>query len=641
MSLLAPWALGLAALAALPVVLHLFHRDTRRRLAFPAIRYLHRARDRSARALKLRDRLLLAVRVALVAVLAVAAAGPLLGSGDVSNHEATDVVLVIDNSGSMNRVADGTTLLDQQRGRAMDLIRAARSGDRFWVVPAAGPTLASGVSAAAASQAIAAVQATDAAANLGPAVREALRLLPPGTARPREIAVMTDLQASSLPLDPLALPADVRLVASVTEGEPANGVVASVQTDPPGAGRDGAAYVNLLAGGSATDTVEVRLSIRGQTVSIARAESGGSAILRLPDPGPGEHAISVEIPPSGLRADDRRPFVLRTFAPPVVRHVGPSDSYVARALETLDRAGWLRLGAEPGGADAWFVEGVPSSRLPVEAASTWILTPPEDEGLLARFNATLERLAVPWRIDIEDTPGSTSLGPSPDVPGLESIRVQGRSRLRGVGAGSDTVLVRTADDSPWMVAGRVSGRRYVLMASPLVPGHTELPVTAAMLPLTEVVLFRWAGLGGSLPPPVPAGVAATLPLGADSVSDPAGGRIRVDGGSPYVPQRAGIHTIYQENDVTSLLAAVVPASESDLAAAPAARLTGALGAPEARVARTESEWRAGMYGSRRGTPISPYLAGLALALVLAEAALATAGKRSPSYHGSPRTEPPS
>ena len=52
MSFLAPWALGLAALAALPLVLHLFQRDTRRRLAFPAIRYLRRARDRSARAVK-------------------------------------------------------------------------------------------------------------------------------------------------------------------------------------------------------------------------------------------------------------------------------------------------------------------------------------------------------------------------------------------------------------------------------------------------------------------------------------------------------------------------------------------------------------------------------------------------------------
>ncbi|MCK5448941.1 MAG: BatA domain-containing protein, partial [Gemmatimonadetes bacterium] len=162
MSFLAPLALGLAALAALPVVLHLFHRDTRRRLAFPAIRYLRRARDRSARALKLRDRLLLATRVALVLILAAAAAAPLAGRGDVSDHVPTDVLLLIDNTGSMNRLSGETTLLDRQRSRALALLQAARSGDRFWVLPAVGPVLASGVPAGVATEAVADVEATDA-----------------------------------------------------------------------------------------------------------------------------------------------------------------------------------------------------------------------------------------------------------------------------------------------------------------------------------------------------------------------------------------------------------------------------------------------------------------------------------------------
>ena len=131
MSFLAPWALGLTALAALPVMLHLFRRETRRRLAFPAIRYLRRARDRSARALKLRDRFLLITRVALVVILAAAAAAPLVGRGDVADHIPTDVLLLIDNTGSMNRVSGEATLLDRQRSRASELLRAARSGDRF------------------------------------------------------------------------------------------------------------------------------------------------------------------------------------------------------------------------------------------------------------------------------------------------------------------------------------------------------------------------------------------------------------------------------------------------------------------------------------------------------------------------------
>ena len=628
MSFLAPWALGLAALAALPVMLHLFRRETRRRLAFPAIRYLRRARDRSARALKLRDRLLLFTRVALVVILAAAAAAPLVGRGDVADHIPTDVLLLIDNTGSMNRVSGEATLLDRQRSRASELLRAARSGDRFWVLPAVGPLLAGGVPAGAASEAVARVEPTDATVDLGEVVHEALRVLPPGSDRPREVVLMSDLQASSIPGPPFDLPGDIRLVASLIEASSANAAVVDVRPDPPGPGSDGAVFVVLASSDPAADTLEVRLSVRGQTVSIVRAESGGEAVLRLPDPGAGEHAISVEIPASGLRSDDRRHFVLRTFEPPVIAHIGPADSYVARALETLDRAGRLSLEQNTGAAAAWFVEGVSPAGLPVTPGAAWILTPPEDDELLARFNAELVRRGVPWKVDVVDVPGSTTLAPSHDLPGIESIRVRGRHRLRSTGVEADTVLLKMVDESPWLVAGHVSDQRYVLIGAPLVPESTELPVTAAMLPLLEAVLFRWAGLGGSLPAPVSAGQPWTLPAGADSVAGPDGSRVRVDGGSPYVPLRAGIHTVHLADGGTSLLAATVPVAESDLRPASPADLSRALGSADVVEAHTEAEWHAAMYGSRRGWLASPYLLALALALVLLEATLATPGERT-------------
>lgn len=623
MSFLAPWALGLAAVAALPAILHLFRRDTRRRLSFPAIRYVRRARDRSARALKLRDRLLLATRLALVTSLALAAAGPLIGSGDVSDHLPTDVILLIDNTGSMNRVAEDTTLLERQRSRGLDLLRAARAGDRFWVLPAVGPPLAVGAPASAASQAVERVEPTDAAGDLVARVREGLRLLSPGRERPLEIVVLSDLQSSSVGPQRFTLPADTRLVVSAIGASTLNGWIADVQAAPPGPGSDGTVYARLESGGSPADTIDVRLSLGGQIVSIGRAAPGGSAILSLPDPGVGEHVLSVEIPPSGLRSDDRRSVILRTLPPPIVRHLGPSDSYVGRALLTLQRAGRLRLVRDRETPAVRFVEGVPSGPLPDATTGYWILAPPEDEGVLARFNAGLERLGVPWTLDVVDAPGMISLAPSPEVPGLESIRVRGRYRLRFVGAGTDTVLIRTSAESPWLVAGHLAGGRYVLMGSPLVPERAELPVSAAMLPFMEAALFQWTGLGGSLPSPVPAGVATTLPAGADSVSAPDGSRMRVDGGSPYVPLRAGVHRVFLSNGEASSIAAVVPSRESDLRTATVTGFARALGSSEAVVARTDAEWRAAMYGSRRGAAVSPYLLALALSLVLLEAALAT------------------
>lgn len=638
MSFLAPWALGLAVLAALPVLLHLFRRDTRRRLAFPAIRYLRRARDRSARALKLRDRLLLITRVALVMMLAVAAAAPLVGRGDVADHIPTDVVLLVDNTGSMNRISGEATLLDRQRSRALELLRAARSGDRFWVLPAVGPVLASGVPATDATEAFAGVEATDATVDLGAVLREALRILPPASGRPREVVLLSDLQASSLTGPPFDLPDDIRLVASLIDASSANVAVVEVRPVPPGPGGEGAVFVVLASSDPAADTLEVRLSVSGQTASIVRAESGGAAVFRLSDPGAGEHAISVEIAASGLRSDDRRHFILRTRDPPVIEHVGPTDSYVARALETLDRAGRMSLvnpGHDTGATSARVVEGVSPAGLPVTPGAALILTPPEDDELLARFNAELSRRGVPWKVDVVDIPGSTLLAPSDDLPGIESIRVRGRHRLRSTGVETDTVLLKADDESPWVVAGHVSDQRYVLIGSPLIPEATELPVTAVMLPLMEAVLFRWAGLGGSLPAPISAGHPWTVPAGADSVAAPDGSRVRVDGGSPYVPLRAGIHTVYMAGGGTSLLAATVPAAESDLRPATAADLGRALGSTDVVEARSEAQWNASMYGSRRGRLVSPYLVAFALGLVLLEAALATHGKRATRSHRTP------
>jgi len=639
MSFLAPWALGLALLATLPVVLHLFRRDTRKRLAFPAIRYLRRARDRSARALKLRDRLLLFTRMGLIVAIAVAAAAPLLGRGEAADHAPTDLVLLLDNTGSMNRIVGDTSLLDRQRSRALELLDAARSGDRFWVLPAVGPLLASGVGAAPAARAIGRVEKTDAASDLGAAVREAVRLLPPGSTRQSEIVVLSDLQSSAIAGAPIALPSELRLVVSLIGASPTNGAVVDLQAQAPGPGSDGAVAVRLASpGGGDRDTIDVRLAIGGETVSIARAAVGGSAVLRLPNPGVGEHAVSVEIPPSGLRSDDRRHFILRTFESPAIRHAGRPGSYVAQALATLDRAGRLRVAGATDAAAAWFVEGVPPTGIFESTGPGWIFTPPADDDLLARFNVGIARLGLPWRVDAVVARGGSVLAASLDVPGLESIRTRGRRQLRKIGAGPDTVLLRTAEGSPWLVAGRTSEVGYLLISTPLVPEHTELPVDAAMLPFMEAVLFGWLGLGAKLPAPVPAGVPRRLAADADSVALPDGRTVRVDGGSPYVPLRAGVHTVFLANGGKSLLAATVPASESDLTEAAAGGFVEALGSPEALVATSDEEWRAAMYGNRRGKRVTPFLVVLALVLVLVEAALATPREPSPSRRPTPAGE---
>ena len=66
------------ALVALPIVLHLIMRRKPRMLEFPALRFVQQRHDTNRRQLRLRHLLLLALRVAVIALLAMALARPSL-----------------------------------------------------------------------------------------------------------------------------------------------------------------------------------------------------------------------------------------------------------------------------------------------------------------------------------------------------------------------------------------------------------------------------------------------------------------------------------------------------------------------------------------------------------------------------------
>ena len=75
-SFLYPLFLVGAAAVAIPIVLHLFRRRTEMVVDFPAVRLLHKAPVEQQRRRKLRELILLALRVAALALLALAFARP-------------------------------------------------------------------------------------------------------------------------------------------------------------------------------------------------------------------------------------------------------------------------------------------------------------------------------------------------------------------------------------------------------------------------------------------------------------------------------------------------------------------------------------------------------------------------------------
>src|SRR5690242_7749808 len=123
LSFLAPAFLAAAAAAALPIVLHLLRRHPERRVPFAPVHLLKTAPIEQSQRRRLRDLLLLALRVAALVLMALAFARPFLPR--VSAGEAARVTVVaVDTSFSLS--APGA--FDRARALARDAVGKAPSG---------------------------------------------------------------------------------------------------------------------------------------------------------------------------------------------------------------------------------------------------------------------------------------------------------------------------------------------------------------------------------------------------------------------------------------------------------------------------------------------------------------------------------
>jgi hypothetical protein len=117
------------ALIAVPIIVHLVLRQQPKQLVFPALRFLQERRESNRRSLQLRHWLLLALRCAAIAILALALARPSVDSAAVGNWlllaALAALVLVV---GAVLTVA-----ILRQRGRALVVSLAAL--ECFLVVP--------------------------------------------------------------------------------------------------------------------------------------------------------------------------------------------------------------------------------------------------------------------------------------------------------------------------------------------------------------------------------------------------------------------------------------------------------------------------------------------------------------------------
>ncbi|MBL0890499.1 MAG: BatA domain-containing protein [Gemmatimonadaceae bacterium] len=602
---------GLVALAV-PLLLHLRNKDRDRPLRFPSLMFLQKLPIRTEQRQRITDWPLLLLRAALLALLVLAFARPVLTSGstDSGDAQAGATVILLDRSQSMGYEGVWARAVDSARA----IVNRQGAGDRVALVAyddAAEVVQRLTTDKAAVLGALQALKPLPRGTKLAPALRTGRQVLLDAPFADAELVVVSDLQrASASGIAGVELPTGVR-VRGVAVGPERwrNTVLRTLDARRVVSGERTQLAVKARAftrGDSAARTVTASLSVNGREAnskSIALATDGETVITFDPVPAPdGPVTLRVALSPDLLAADDTLVAVVPRDDALRVALVAGGD---VRASETLfferalgigqapavrvDRLPALPAGdaltrtavlvfwdALPAANDAlmqWVEQGgglvvvagrrVASARSGVARPGAATLLPAEADGSADRLSdrgGNLRELRMEHPL----------LTPFRDVPeALRVVRALRYPRLTPA-AGSD-VIARFDDGLPAVVEQRVGAGRVVMLALPLDNLLGDFPVQPAYLPFVRQLMLhtsgrdavplwrsvgeRWALATGMTDPVVTAPDASLLRPVADSM------------GAAVPLHDAGVYAAYNRQASGTPVAVVavnVPPSEAEL-----------------------------------------------------------------------------
>ncbi|MCH8841279.1 MAG: VWA domain-containing protein, partial [Planctomycetes bacterium] len=328
------------AAAAVPWLVHRWFRRPQRIMPWAAVELLLTAvRQRSTR-IHLQQWLLLAVRTAILVLVALAAAGPLwrqwaLGAG---GNARTHRIVVVDQSYSMSCEADNTRRLDRAKQRAREIIEAADRGDAYSVIGwsqtadnvLGRPTFEASLALAA----LEGLQPAQTSADLSAALRTAVAAIDRAADQMPQLAAsdvvfLTDLGRTTWAVDPKvqALFETLAKRASLTVldvGDPQRDNLAIVQLAVEPALLLRQRHVELVAsvrgfGSREWSAVSVEMSVDGQRIESRPLDvtTGGETEVRFSHAFVDEGAHTVEVSLAGtadcLPLDDRRWLVVNVL----------------------------------------------------------------------------------------------------------------------------------------------------------------------------------------------------------------------------------------------------------------------------------------------------------------------------------------
>ena len=138
MQFLSPALLWALAALAVPILLHLFYFRRFRRVEFSNVRFLREVKEETQSRSRLRNLVVLALRLLAFAAVVLAFAQPLLSGGDDGEGARAPrpqrVGIFVDDSYSMSAQASDVPLLEKARQRAREIVRAYPPDAQFQIV---------------------------------------------------------------------------------------------------------------------------------------------------------------------------------------------------------------------------------------------------------------------------------------------------------------------------------------------------------------------------------------------------------------------------------------------------------------------------------------------------------------------------
>jgi len=627
MSFLTPLFLVALAGLAIPVVLHLIQRERKQVVQFPSLMFLRRIPYQSVQRRRIRNWLLLLMRLAVLALIVCAFGRPFFRPSDpavAAAGGAREIVLLVDRSYSMGYGDRWTRALTAAR----DAVDGMHAQDRASIVFFGASTdvaLRSTSDKGRLHAGLAGAQLSSGATHFGPVLKLAGSILSESSLPRREVVLVSDFQRVGWRgADGVRLP-DGAVLTPVAIGD---ADIANVSVTPVAIERStfsNQERVTVTAGvtnhgARALSGVEVSLDINGrpiQSLSVSvEPHASGSVTFAPVTVTQAEVRATVALAEDALRHDNAFHFVVAAGQPVrtvLVDRTGGRDAlYLVRALGVGDAPRFETV-ARP--ADAVSADDLQSANLVV------VNDVQVPASLAERLNGFVERGG--GLLIVAGQRGTWPEARAAGVPALPTDAVD-RSRgqparlvgleyghpvfepfrtprsgdfsaarfygYRAVAVQPDaTVLARFDDGAPALLERRVGAGRVLVWAASLDIEWNDFPVKPVFLPFVHqvgrhLVAYRqpqqWMTIGDVLDP---SRMGAAPNSDIRTVLSPSGARIALDpeGGDVVTLEEQGFYELREQatgsGGASATIAANVDLSESDLSAMDPAEVVAAVG----------------------------------------------------------------